>query len=128
MTRPMEAVFGLLKQALGHQNLVLMGDFNYPDTCWKNSTAAHMSSITLLEYIKDCYLIQMSDVPARNEALLDMLLTNQDILLCNILVNGSLGCSVHNVVEFRILLSTLKVSTKTKVLDFRRANFSSHRA
>jgi len=76
-----EALCGLLKQASGQQNLVLMGDFNYPDTCWKNSTAAHMSSIKLLEYIKDCFLIQMSDVPTKNEALLDLLLTNQENLL-----------------------------------------------
>ncbi|GAB0209268.1 mitochondrial enolase superfamily member 1 [Grus japonensis] len=105
-----------------------MGDFNYPDICWKNNTAVQMSSIKFLECIEDCFLIQMLDVPTRNEALLDLLLTNQENLLCNISVSDSLGCSDHNIVEFGILLSTLKVSTKTKVLDFRRANFSSLRA
>lgn len=44
-----EAIFGSLKQALGQQNLVLMGDFNYPDMCWKINTAAHVSSIKFLE-------------------------------------------------------------------------------
>jgi len=70
----------------------------------------------------------MLDAPIRNEELLDLLLTNQDNLLCNISVSDSLGCSGHNFVEFAILLSTLKVSTTTQVLDFRRANFSSFRA
>ena len=87
-----------------------------------------MSSNKFLECIEDCFLIQMLDVPIRNEALLDLLLTNQENLLCNISVSDSLGCSDHNIVEFGILLSTLKVSTKTKVLDFRRANFSLLRA
>ncbi|KAK4826132.1 hypothetical protein QYF61_005284 [Mycteria americana] len=123
-----KAVFGSLKQASVQQNLVLMGDFNYPDICWKNNTAAHMSSIRFLECVEDCFLIQMLDVPTRNEALLDLLLTNQENLLCNISVSDSLSCSDHNIVEFGILLSMLKVSTKTKVLDFRRANFSSLRA
>ncbi|GAB0209293.1 mitochondrial enolase superfamily member 1 [Grus japonensis] len=103
-----EAIFGSLKQALGQQNLVLMGDFNYPDICWKNNTAVQMSSIKFLECIEDCFLIQMLDVPTRNEALLDLLLTNQENLLCNISVSDSLGCSDHNIVEFGILLSTLK--------------------
>jgi len=40
------------------------------------------------------------------------------------LVSDSLGCRDQNIVEFEKLLSTLKVSTKTNVLDFRRANFS----
>ena len=105
-----------------------MGDFNYPDICWKNNTAAHISSIKFLECVEDCFLIQMLDVPTRNEALLDLLLTNQENLLCNISISDSLGCSDHNIVEFGILLSTLKASTKTKVLDFRRANFIPLRA
>ena len=88
-----------------------------------------MSSIRFLEILEDRFLIQMLDVPTGNEALLDLLLTNQENLLCNISVSDSLGCSDHNIVEFRILLSTLKVSIKmTKVLDFTRANFSSLRA
>ncbi|PKU34839.1 hypothetical protein llap_14859 [Limosa lapponica baueri] len=70
----------------------------------------------------------MLDVPTRNEALLDLLLTNQENLLCNISISDSLGCSDHNIVEFGILLSTLKLSTKTEAFDFRRANFSSLRA
>ena len=70
----------------------------------------------------------MLDVPTRNEALLDLLLTNQENLLCNALLSDSLGCSDHNIVEFGILLSTLKGSTEKKALDFRRANFSSLRA
>ncbi|PKU43586.1 rna-directed dna polymerase from mobile element jockey- hypothetical protein [Limosa lapponica baueri] len=71
-----EAIFGSLKQALGQQNLVLMGDFNYTDVSLKSNTAAHMSSIKFPECIEDCFLIQMSDMPTRNEALLDLLLTN----------------------------------------------------
>ncbi|KAK4812899.1 hypothetical protein QYF61_027293 [Mycteria americana] len=105
-----EPIFGSLKQASGQQNLVLMGNFNYPDICWKNNTAAHMSPIKFLECIEDCFLIQMLDVPTRNEALLDLLLTNQENLFCNIAVSDSLGCSDHSIVEFGILLSTLKRS------------------
>ncbi|KAK4832290.1 hypothetical protein QYF61_021689 [Mycteria americana] len=83
-----EAIFGSVKQDSGQQNLVLMGDFSYPDICWKNNTAAHMSSIKFLECVEDFLLIQMLNVPTRNEALLDLLLTNQENLLYNISVSG----------------------------------------
>ena len=52
-----EAIFGSLKQASHQQNLVLIGDFNYPDICWKNNTAAYMSSIKFLECVEDCFFI-----------------------------------------------------------------------
>jgi len=84
-----------------------------------------MSSIRFLGCVKDCFLVQMLDVPSRNEALLDLLLTNQENLICNILISDSLGCSDHNIVEVGILLNTLKINTETKISDFRRANFSS---
>lgn len=55
-------------------------------------------------------------------------LTNQENLLWNILVNDSLGYRDHSIAEFGIWLGLLKVSTKPKVLGFRRANFSSLKA
>ncbi|GAB0203450.1 mitochondrial enolase superfamily member 1 [Grus japonensis] len=72
-----KAVFGSLKQASGQQNLVLMGDFNYPDICWKKSTAAHMLFIKFLEYIEDCFLIQMAcrDAVRKAKAQLELKLT-----------------------------------------------------
>lgn len=93
-------------------NLVLRGDLTHQDICWKNSETAHTSSIKFLECIEDCFLTQMLDVPTRNEALLELLLTNQEKLLCNISVNDSLGGSDHNIVEFGILLSILRASAK----------------
>jgi len=76
-------------------------------------TAAHRSSVKFLECVEDYFLIQILDVPTRNEALLDLLLTNQENLFCRTLVSDNLGC--NDIMEFEILLSTLKVSTKTKV-------------
>jgi len=56
--------------------------------------------------------MQILDVPTRNEALLDLLLANQESVLCNISLRDSLGCADYSIVEFGILLGTLKVSTK----------------
>lgn len=68
-------------------------------------------------------LLKMKDRCAnRNEALMDLLLTNQENLLYNISVSERLGCADHNIADFRIQLSMLKVNTKTKVFYLRRAS------
>ena len=71
-----ETLLRLLKEVLGQQNLVLMGDLNYPDICWEKNTAVHKLSIRFLECIEDCFLLQMLDMPTRNSALIVLLLTN----------------------------------------------------
>lgn len=99
-------IFGSLKQALRQQNLILMGYFK-PD----EKHTSHMSFIKLLKCVEHYFLIQVLDVPTRNEALLDLLVANQENLLFNPSVSDSFDCSDHNIAEFGILLSTLKVST-----------------
>lgn len=40
-----ETLLWLLKQVLGQQNLVLKGDFNYPDTCENNTAVVHKDTV-----------------------------------------------------------------------------------
>ena len=75
-----ETLSWLLQEVLGRQNLVLMGDFNYPGTCWEKNVAMHESSIRFLESVEDRFLLQMLDVLTRNSTLLDLLLTNREDL------------------------------------------------
>ncbi|PKU37685.1 rna-directed dna polymerase from mobile element jockey- hypothetical protein [Limosa lapponica baueri] len=86
--------------------LVLMGDFNHPDICWKGYTARHLVEKT-----------------TKREALLHLVLTNKEGLVEDIKVGGNLGCSDHGKIEFRIMGSTRKTTSRTETLDFRRANF-----
>lgn len=59
------------------------------------------------------FLTQTLDVPTRNEALPDLLLTSQENLLCNTLASDNPDYSDHKTVEFGIRL----VSTKMKILE-----------
>lgn len=93
-----------------------------------STTRKITSSTKFLECIERCFLIHVLDVPMRNESPLDFLLTNQENLLCTMSIHDGLGCSDHYAVEFGIPLSTLKVRTKTRIIDFRRASFSLLRA
>jgi len=55
--------------------------------------------------------------------LLNLVLTNKEGLIGNVKAKGSLGCSNHEIVDFRILHGSENVVSRTAVLDFRRANF-----
>ncbi|KAM9207882.1 olfactory receptor 14A16-like [Leptosomus discolor] len=69
---------------------------------WKADTASHSQSRRSLQCIDDNFLIQLVDEPARRGALLDLLLTNKPGLVEAVKVKGSLGCSDHEMMEFRI--------------------------
>jgi len=59
----------------------------------------------------------------RRGAMLDLVLTNKEGLVGNVKLKSSLGCSGHEVVEFKILRAARKSHSKLTALDFREAYF-----
>jgi len=100
-----------------------MRDFNHPDISWEDHTARHMQSRRFLQSIHDNFLIPVVEEPTRKGALLDLVLTNKEGLVEDVKVGGRLGCSDHEMVEFRILRGGSRAISRIKTLDFRRANF-----
>nr|XP_048704947.1 uncharacterized protein LOC125636205 [Caretta caretta] len=122
-----KAFFRQLTEVTRSQALVLMGDFNHPDICWESNTAMHRKSRKFLERVGDNFLEQVLEEPTRGRALLDLLLTNQEELVGEAKVDGNLGGSDHEMVEFRILTQGRKESRRRRTLDFRKADFDSLR-
>ncbi|KAM9591180.1 uncharacterized protein ACIBXB_006077 isoform 1-T3 [Morphnus guianensis] len=107
---------------------VLVGDFNFPDICWKYNTAVSKQSRRFLECVEDNFLTQLVGEPTRGEALLDLLFTNREGLVGDVVVGGRLGLSDHEMIGFSILGEARKVVSKTTTMDFRRANFGLFKA
>ncbi|PKU39022.1 glycerol kinase [Limosa lapponica baueri] len=103
--------------------LLLMEDFNHPDICWEGHTARHVLSTTYLLCIDDNFLTQVVKEPTRRGVLLDVVLANEEGLMEDVKVGGSLGCSDHEKIEFRIMGSMRKTPSRIATLDFRRADF-----
>ena len=103
--------------------LVLTGDFNIPDIGWKHNTAQRKQSRRFLECVEDSYLTQLVGEPTRGGALLDLLLATREGLVGDVKVGDCLGQSDHEIVEFAILGDVRRVTSKTAVLNFRRADF-----
>ncbi|KAF1424440.1 hypothetical protein FQV24_0004339, partial [Spheniscus mendiculus] len=89
-----EALYRQTGAASRSQALVLMGDFNHPDICWRDNTAGHKQSGRFLECVVE--------EPTRRGAMLDLVLANKEGLVGNVKLRGSLGCSDHEMVEFKI--------------------------
>ena len=110
-----------MQETLCSQALILVGDFNHMDICWKDHTVSCKRSRRLLESIDDIFLYQVLDRLTRGEALLDILLTNAEEIIKGIKVRGSLGCSDHALVEF--VISRNVGLGKEWGQDFGRVNF-----
>ncbi|PKU41684.1 rna-directed dna polymerase from mobile element hypothetical protein [Limosa lapponica baueri] len=105
-----------------------MGDFNFPDICWKYNTAEREQSQRFLECVEDNFLTQLVNEPTRESALLDLLLVNREGLVGNVEVGGCLGQSDNEIIEFSILAEARQGARRTATLDFRKADFGLFRS
>ncbi|PKU33357.1 hypothetical protein llap_16338 [Limosa lapponica baueri] len=74
------------------------------------------------ENFGDC-LLTNANKGKETGAMLDLVLTNKEGLVGNVKLKGSLGCSDHETVEFKILRAARRVCNKLITQDFRRADF-----
>jgi len=102
---------------------VLMGDFNLPDICWKYNTAERKQSRRFLECGEAKFLMQLVSEPTRGGASLDLLFTNREGLVGDVVVRGCLVLSDHEMVEVSVRGEAKRGASKTTIMDFRRADF-----
>jgi len=79
--------------------LVLVGNFNLPDICWKYNTAERKQSRRFLQCMEGNFLMQLVSEPTRGGALLDLLFTNREGLVGDVVVQGSPGLSDHGMIR-----------------------------
>ncbi|TRZ14270.1 hypothetical protein HGM15179_012835 [Zosterops borbonicus] len=107
-----------LETVSGSSALVLVGNFNLPAICWELNTAEKRQSRKFLECMDDNFLSQLVGEPIRGETMLDLLFTNRDGLLENVVVGGRLGQSDHEIIEFSIIGDIRSYINRTFTLDF----------
>ena len=110
----------LLEQASSvSSHLLLVGDFNIPQIDWElesaNAPATHYSH-AFLEVIRDFFLFQHVRQPTRfrpgeTANILDLILTNEEGMLSNLVHLPGLGNSDHDVLRFTLVCYAAVVST-----------------
>ncbi|XP_062466520.1 uncharacterized protein LOC134159318 [Pezoporus occidentalis] len=118
-----EVLYRQIGKASHSQVLVLMGDFNHRDICWRDGTARHKQCRRFLDCVEDNFLLQVIEEPTRRGAMLDLVLTNREGLVGKVMLQGSLGCSDHEMVEFEVLRTVRRACSKLTALVFKRADF-----
>jgi len=89
--------------------MVLMGDFNHPSIGWKENTAEQQQSNWLLEHVDNNFLFRVVE---KKGAMLDLVLINEDGLVSNMTLKGSLDYSDHEMMEFKILRVSKRACSK----------------
>ena len=118
-----EAFYKQLQAVSQSQSLVLMGDFNHPDISWEDHTARQTQSKRFLQSIDDNFLMQVVEEPTRRRRSAGPCTNEQRGTGEDVKGGGRLGCSDHEMVEFRILHGGSRAISRIKTLDLRRANF-----
>ena len=88
-----EKLFNCIRE-LSNRNLVVMGDFNYPNIEWNDLHASHDCS-EFLNLIMDNFLCQYVNFPTIENNILDLFITSDPNLVNNIQCEGKLGSSDH---------------------------------
>ena len=118
-----EAFYEQLAEVIQSPALVLVGDFNFPHVCWKYNIAQRKQSKRFLECVEDSFLTQLVQEPTRGGALLDLLFANREGLVGDVKAGDFLGQCDHEIVEFSTLGDVRRVTSKTAILNFQRADF-----
>ncbi|XP_073518171.1 uncharacterized protein [Phyllobates terribilis] len=104
-------------------DVVVMGDFNYPDICWESLSSKTNRSSKFLSSLADNFIFQKVGEKTRGSATLDLILINREEMVEEVKVAGTLGGSDHAIIEFWITRGGRHVKTQTSRLDFRKADF-----
>ena len=91
-----------------YSHVCLVGDFNYRDINWKSGTTPHgegSKEAAFMEAVRDCFLFQHVEEPTRirgndNPSLIDLILTNEELQVSDVVHHAPLGKSDHSVITF----------------------------
>ena len=121
---PIDKVFLIqLQEASCSQALVLLGDFNHLNNCWKSSTASCRQSRRLLECTEDKFLSQVIGSPTRGNVIMDLMVMIASELIGEIRIGSSVGCSDQALVEFAVRRDMGHTKSRVRTLNFRRPKF-----
>lgn len=104
-------------------NLLLFGDFNFPEINWQLLTSTSRDSKHFLDVCMLFNLSQMIDKPTRDDNILDLVLVSSPDLVQSTIYMP--GLSDHRIMNILITLPVLVKSPMSKVIrDFNKADYA----
>ncbi len=116
------ALYEEIQSTIRNKNTVVVGDFNCPSINWNSMHGDHEGS-RLLEMVEDSFISQIVIQPTRGNNILDLVLTTDTDLISNCEVCEILSGCDHHMIRFRIRTKHQLTENKSKVPDYKIANF-----
>ena len=118
--------------AKGHSHQLICGDFNRSEIDWGTWTPHSDAARTLVETLQDSYLFQHVTEPTRlrgtdNPSLLDLVLTNEELMISEIRYLAPIGKSDHSVLSFQYQCYFNPTRDKVLRYQFHKGNYAKMR-
>jgi len=113
-----------------NKHFLLMGDFNYRFTAWPPAHNDHNTSADSLEFVnclEDNFFTQYVDFSTRNDAVLDLVISDEPHLVSELSDLGVFSGSDHKALTWKIGVKTSHESTDRKLFDYSKADTDSIR-
>jgi len=108
------------------QQIIVMGDFNYPNIDWI-LLDSDSTSTKFLDVVQDNFLTQHVSFGTRKDNTLDIILTSEADMCQHVKPCGYLGSSDHLMLSAELILETIVRESVQWVPDYRKANFEGMR-
>lgn len=107
------------EMAVKQGNVIILGDFNYPDIDWIDETAYSSRTHYFVNVLEDNFMCQFTYTPTRNKALIDLLITNNTELIGDVEVRDNLQNIDHGAIMFAVNHRKRRQEGKTRTLHFK---------
>ena len=115
-----------------HRQHLIVGDLNLPRICWKNLSSPNETIHRMVfDFIVEAGFSQMVSSHTRGNNLLDVVLTDDDMLVPVVNLQPPIGFSDHSVIEFKITFcsgdtqSTSSLKPDTCIYQWHKTDFIS---
>lgn len=116
-----EAMYELIAKA-SSENVLIMGDFNFPELNWAKSESLD-DSHPFMECVNDNFLFQGVTECTRGDNILDLLLTSEENMINNVTVGEPFGSSDHQIIRFNFIASKEDSGEEFKSHNYFKANY-----
>ena len=116
-------------QMCKYDKFLITGDFNYPNIDWAEKVNINNIDKDLINCIDDLFLQQMVTKPTRNCFgqkcnILDLIFTNDELFINNIVHMAPLGSSDHDILLISINTPKVHVAPPEPKFNFSKADFN----
>ena len=102
---------------------IVIGDFNFPDIRWDAGSAGPKGR-KFYEITMDKFLQQHVETETHTRGnILDLVLSSHDSLVSELSMEGKIGSSDHEMIQFRVNAKENRARDTTAYRDFGRANW-----